>query len=145
MKRTMAVTAMLGAAIGFGSLSPAALAESGTGVMMLPSEIRWEPFFGGVLQIAKLWGDRDKGASGILIKFPGGFKAPDHAHTHAYNGLTLEGIWVHTMNGVTRELPPGSYVHQPGGDFHGDGCKGPEPCVIFLQQDAAADFIPEKQ
>ena len=37
-----------------------------------------------------------------------------------------------------RELPPGSFVFQPGGDMPGDAFIGPEDCVIMLQPPVAA-------
>ena len=46
--------------------------------------------------------------------------------------------------GEERELPPGSYVFQPGGAMHGDACVGPEDCVLFLHQHEKADFIPKE-
>ena len=55
----------------------------------------------------------------------------------------LSTAWKHTSleTGESRELPPGSYVFQPGGEMHGDACGGPEDCAIMLSQSVAADFI----
>jgi hypothetical protein len=113
---------------------------------MTPSgAIAWEPFFGGPLQIAKLWGDRDQGAYGMLLKMPAGFEAGSHAHTSDYHAINVQGTWVHTMDGQTKELPVGSYVMQPGMQFHNDSCKGPGECILFIQQDAKGDFIPAEK
>jgi anti-sigma factor ChrR (cupin superfamily) len=118
---------------------------AGDGVMSSADTLTWEKFGDSPIKVAKLWGDRDKGAYGMLFKLPPGFKAGVHAHTADYNGINLTGTWVHTMNGETKELPPGSHVMQPGGQFHDDSCKGPEECILLIQQDAKGDFIPEKK
>lgn len=115
------------------------------GGMMSSDAMTWEKFGDSPLKVAKLWGDRDQGAYGMLFKLPAGFKAGPHAHTADYNGISLAGTWVHTMDGETKELPPGSYVMQPGGQYHDDSCKGPEECVLFIMQNAKGDFIPPKQ
>jgi anti-sigma factor ChrR (cupin superfamily) len=115
-------------------------AENGA---MIPAEgIVWKPLPGGPLKVAELWGDRTQGAHGMLLKFPPGYEAGSHKHTADYHGLTVQGVWVHIVDGERRELPVGSYVMQPGGQFHNDICKGPDECVIFLHQDAKGDFIP---
>jgi quercetin dioxygenase-like cupin family protein len=115
------------------------------GGMTSADTLNWQKFGDSPLKVAKLWGDRDTGAYGMLFKLPPGFKAGVHAHTADYNGISLAGTWVHTMDGETKELPPGSYVMQPGGAFHDDSCKGPEECILLIQQDAKGDFIPEKK
>lgn len=115
------------------------------GGMTSTNELVWEPYAGGALQIAKLWGDREKGAYGMYLKAPAGFKAGSHMHTADYGGVSIQGTWVHTMNGETKELPIGSYIMQPGGQYHNDACKGPEECIWLLVQDAKGDFIPEKK
>lgn len=119
-------------------------AESlGKGTMTPTEEIVFEPFAPGMpLQIAKLWGDRTQGAYGMLLKIPPGFEAGFHAHTADYYALNMQGTWVHTMDGVSKVLPVGSYVMQPGGQFHNDVCKGPDDCILFIHQGAKGDFIP---
>ena len=88
-------------------------------------------------------GDPATGAHVRLVKLPAGFVAPVHAHTGTYYGTNLTGVWKHSFEetGESRELPPGSYVIQPGGQMHGDACIGTEDCILLLQQDVAADFI----
>ncbi len=118
---------------------------AGKGGMTPADAMTWEKFGDSPLKVAKLWGDRDQGAYGWFFKLPPGFKAGVHAHTADYHGVALAGTWVHTMDGETKELPPGSYVMQPGGGFHDDSCTGPEECVLFITQNAKGDFIPPKK
>ena len=127
----------------------AGAAKGKTGVLMSAPEIQWEPYGpGNPLQVAKLWGDRTKGGDyGMLLKMPAGGEAGMHAHTGDYHGINLQGTWVHTFEGDTsapKELPPGSYVMQPGKQNHNDVCKGKVDCIIFVHQHAKGDFIPAK-
>jgi hypothetical protein len=110
-------------------------------------EMRWEPFAtGSPLQIVRLWGDRTKGEYGMLLKLPAGTNSGMHAHSGDYHALTVQGTWVHTNEGdnTTKDLPPGSYVMQPGKQFHNDVCKGTGDCILFVHQHAKGDFIPPK-
>jgi hypothetical protein len=118
------------------------------GMIMAHGELKWEPMAPGVpLQIATLWGDRAKGESGVLLKMPGGFESGMHGHTGDYHAVLVSGTWIHTEEGQTeaaKELPPGSYVMQPGKKMHNDACKAGADCIIFVHQKVKADFIPGK-
>jgi hypothetical protein len=150
MKKTL-TKMVLGAAV-LGAVAAvsynAGAAKAKQAIVTPAADIKWETLMGG-LQIAKLWGDRDKGPEyGALLKFPGGADSGMHAHTGDYHAVSLQGTWVHTIEGETapaKELPPGSYVFQPGKQMHGDLCKGKVDCVIFVHQHAKGDFIPAKK
>jgi hypothetical protein len=115
------------------------------GAMIPAEEIVFVPLMeGSPILVAKLWGERGQGEYGMLIKVPAGFEAGLHAHTGDYHGINLQGTWVHTMDGQTKELPVGSYVMQPGMKNHNDVCKGPGDCIWFIHQRAKGDFIPAK-
>jgi quercetin dioxygenase-like cupin family protein len=146
--------AVLGAMVlcGVAAISYAAgAAKAKQAAMQVPAgEIKFEPLMGGPLQIAKLWGDRDKGPEyGMLLKFPAGTDSGMHAHTGDYHAVSLQGTWTHTVEGEpasAKELPPGSYVFQPGKQMHQDVCKaGKTDCIVFVHQHAKGDFIPEKK
>ena len=130
---------LLLAAIGFGGTA----AGAGSGVMTAFDEVEWrEAAPGSPLMIAVLWGDRSQGEYAMLLKLPAGFVAPTHAHTGDYHGVNLTGIWRHSFDGgEERTLPPGSYVFQPGMGWHGDACVGPDDCILFIHNNAKADFI----
>jgi quercetin dioxygenase-like cupin family protein len=136
--------------VGVAAVSYRAGAAKAKEAMQVPAgEIKWEPLMGGPLQMAKLWGDRDKGPEyGMLLKFPAGMDSGMHAHTGDYHAISLQGTWVHTVEGETtpaKELPPGSYVFQPGKQMHDDMCKGKQECIVFVHQHAKGDFIPSKK
>ena len=113
------------------------------GAMSALDEVEWIPRTNSPVEVAVLAGDPATGPHIRLVKLPAGFVVPDHAHTGDYHGVNLTGTWKHTFleTGESRELPPGSFVFQPGGEMHGDACIGPEDCIIMLSQLVAADFI----
>ena len=129
-------------------LSYAAGAAKGKQPMnVTASEMQWEDYAPGTpLKAAKLWGDRTKGGDyAILFRMPPNFEAGLHAYTLDYHAVTVQGNWVHTNeDGTGKELPPGSYVFQPGKQPHNDLCKGPSECVVFIHQHGKGDFKPVK-
>jgi hypothetical protein len=137
--------ATLIAAVAAGGYAAGAASKPST---VLPAaELKFDPYAPGVpLQVAKLWGDRTKGAYGMLLKLPAGFEAGFHAHTADYKAVLVSGTWIHPDEGKdlagSKELTPGSYVMQPGKAFHNDKCKEGADCIIFVMQDAKGDFIP---
>lgn len=138
--KTIVRTALC-ALLAFSCLSAMAASE---GEMTSIEALAWEPFI-GPLKIAKLWEDRRKGTFGMLLKLPPGFVAGSHKHVNDYHGVNIQGTWIHIMNGETKALPVGSYVMQPGGQYHDDSCKGPEECIWLIMQDAKSDFISEEK
>ncbi len=128
--------------------APHAEGDGAHGLMISLDEVEWQPIReGSVVDVAVLSGNPAIGANVRLIRFPAGFVAPVHAHTGDYNGVVVKGTWRHWFDetGEEQELPPGSYVFQPGGEMHGDACVGPENCIMLLQQSVFADFIPQQQ
>lgn len=63
-----------------------------------------------------------------------------------YHGASLTGTRRRTVpeTGENRELPPGSYVFQPGGEMRGDACIGDVDCAPMFSQSFAAGFIPQR-
>ena len=128
----------------------AGAAKAKAAIVTPAGEMKWEELMKGApLQMVKLWGDRDKGGDyGMLLKFPGGADSGMHAHTGDYHAVSVQGTWVHAIEGETapaKELPPGSYVFQPGKLMHSDVCKGKVDCIVFVHQHAKGDFIPAKK
>lgn len=112
-----------------------------TGLMTKFQDISWTPIEGTPMSLSVLWGDRDTGPYAMYLKMPGGFAVPDHAHTYAYDGITIQGEWQHSFAGETKVLPVGSVVNQPGGAFHGDACVSTEDCILLIIQDGKGDAI----
>jgi hypothetical protein len=132
--------------VGLSLLAAAGLGNAADGTMATSDELQWVPAGpNSPLKLAILWGDRSKGEYGMLLKIPAGFVAPIHAHTGDYHGINVAGNWRHLFDGgEQRDLPPGSYVFQPGMGMHGDACLGPEDCILFIHQYVKGDFIPKQ-
>jgi hypothetical protein len=141
-KKPLLLGLSLVAAAGFGY----AAGSASDGKMTEAGEMQWaETSPGSPLKLTILWGDRSKGEYAMLLKMPAGFTAPIHAHTGDYHGINLTGTWRHSFDGgEQRDLPPGSYVFQPGMGMHGDTCVGPEDCILFVHQHVKGDFIPKQ-
>jgi Domain of unknown function (DUF4437) len=137
--------ATLVAAVAAGGYAVGAAGKASTFVPA--SEVKWEPLQPGApLMAGKLWGDRNKGAYGMLLKLPAGFEAGVHGHTADYKGVLISGTWIHTDEGQAiasgKELAPGSFVLQPGKAMHNDKCKEGADCVLLIMQEAKLDFLP---
>ncbi len=144
---TRGIALLVGAAMLAGAGLGYAAGHKNHGTIISGEDIAWAPIReGSPVSVFVLWGDPSSGAHGRLLKLPAGFTAPIHAHTGDYHGINLAGTWLHSFEetGESRELPPNSYVFQPGGEMHGDACLGTEDCIIFLTQDVAGDFIPKE-
>ncbi|WP_404925433.1 DUF4437 domain-containing protein [Mesorhizobium sp. ORM16] len=87
-------------------------------------------------RLGPLWGERAKGPAGTLLKVPGNWHAPVHAHTADYRAAVIQGLWAHwQMDGGEAskvELPPGSYWTQKANEMHADACLSDTECVILL-------------
>ncbi|PVZ71766.1 cupin domain-containing protein [Pelagibaculum spongiae] len=115
------------------------------GQMISAKEIPWSKLGNTPIDFSVLWGDRAIGANGTYLRLPAGFETGSHAHTHDYNGITIQGVWEHKIGSKWKRLPVGSYVFQPGKEFHNDRCKGPEACILLIQQNHKGDLLlPEK-
>jgi hypothetical protein len=99
-------------------------------------------------RLGALWGERAEGPAGTLLKVPGYWRAPIHAHTADYRAVVIQGLWAHwQMDGgeATKvELPPGSYWTQEADEMHGDACLSDTECVILLINEAPYEtYLPK--
>ena len=124
----------------------AGLGHAADGIMVPAYAMEWKEVSpGSPVKMTSLWGDRSTGEHAVLLKIPAGFVAPIHAHTGDYHGMNLTGTWRHSFDGgEQKDMPPGSYVFQPGMGWHGDACIGPEDCILFIHQHVKGDFIPKQ-
>jgi hypothetical protein len=109
------------------------------------SQLQWSVQTPGLpIRISTLWGDRDAGPFGELVKLPGGFDSGLHAHTGDYRGVLVAGTWIHIEEngaGADQQLTPGSYVLQPGRGMHVDQCKPGAECILFIYQTERPDIL----
>jgi quercetin dioxygenase-like cupin family protein len=130
--------------VGLTLLAVAGVGHAAEGIMLAPDQLDWKEVAPGIKRVI-VWGDRDKGEYGMLLKVAPGTVAPVHAHTGDYHALCVQGIWRHNFDGgEQRDLPPGSYLLQPGMGMHGDACVGPEECIFFIHQYVKGDYIPKQ-
>jgi hypothetical protein len=146
LKRTIQGVVIVCVSLGIVAAAHRAWGQAQTTVVYKPAnELTWEPLAPGApVDVVPLWGDRTKGSDfGMFLRLKAGQQAGMHAHTADYYGVNVKGIWVREIQGdpVRKELPQGSYVFQPGKQFHNDICKGPEDCVLLIHQHAISDVI----
>lgn len=53
-------------------------------------------------RLGPLWGSRAKGPAGTLLKVPGNWRAPVHAHTADYRAVVIKGLWGALADGRRR-------------------------------------------
>ena len=139
-------TAVLAQAPGGAKPKSAPKASAGKAVLMPAADMKWtalDPNAPGVM-ISDLWGDHTKGAFGAMNKFPAGWSAPLHTHTHDMRVVVISGTWIHTPEGKPEvRLGPGSYMMQPGGNYHHtSGCDKASECVVFIESNGPFDIKP---
>jgi hypothetical protein len=88
------------------------------------------------VELASLWGARDQGEAGTLLRTAPGFESGLHSHTANYWAVLLQGTWKHwvpeTGEGVGVLLEPGAHWRQAHTQPHQDACVSKIPCVVFL-------------
>lgn len=122
-------------------------AAGGKLVTMAAGDLKWadlDPQGAPGVKIVDLWGDHTKGGFGAFIKFPAGFMAPMHTHTHAYKIVVMQGTFVQQPDGKPEfRLGPGSYEDQPGDGYkHTTACDKASECMIFLESAGKFDLKP---
>jgi quercetin dioxygenase-like cupin family protein len=88
-----------------------------------------------------LWGDSTKGAYGAIQKFPAGFSAPLHTHSHDMRIVVISGTFLHTPEGKPEvRLGPGSYLLQTANYRHATACDKASECVFFIESPGKFDI-----
>lgn len=121
--------------------------KAGTPVFVSAGDVKWadlNPTAAPGVQIADVWGDHTKTGYGAFLKFPAGFLAPLHTHTHAIKIVVISGTYTQTPDGKAEmRMGPGSYVFQPGGEYkHVSACDKASDCVLFIESSGAFDLKP---
>lgn len=112
------------------------------------SDFEWETTPEGVA-FAALQGDRFAEAYQALVRLPSGTVSPPHVKSANMYGVMLQGEMTHYLSdenpNAARRMVPGSYYSIPRGVAHVSACVSDAPCVAFLYQDGAFDFLPVQQ
>lgn len=128
------------------SLASQTLAEP---IRLLNShDFEWQTTPEGVA-FAALEGDRFSEAYQALVRLPAGTISPPHLKTANMFGVMLEGEMIHYALGdnpeAARRMGPGSFYSIAAGTAHISACVSDTPCVAYLYQDGAFDFLPVTQ
>ena len=122
-------------------------AKAGTPIFIPTGDVKWtdlDPNGAPGVKIADVWGDHTKGGYGAFLKFPAGFLAPLHTHTHAIKIVVISGTYMQTPEGKAEQrMGPDSYVFQPGGNYkHISACDKASECMLFIESNGKFDLKP---
>ncbi len=108
----------------------------------------WETTPEGVA-FSALQGDRFAEPYQALVRLPAGTVSPPHVKSANMFGVMLQGEMVHYASGenqeTARKIGPGSFYSISSGTAHISACVSDVPCVAYLYQDGAFDFLPVQQ
>ncbi len=124
------------------SAAPAAAADI---TLISAEDLAWETTPEGVA-FAALNGARFAEPYQAMVKLPSGTVSPPHVKSANMYGVMLQGEMIHYAQGgdpdTTRKMGVGSFYHIPSGLAHVSACVSSEPCIAYLYQDGAFDFVP---
>jgi quercetin dioxygenase-like cupin family protein len=112
------------------------------------NDFSWETTPEGVA-FAALQGDRFAESYQALVRLPAGTVSPPHVKSANMYGIMLQGEMKHYAHGeepeTARKIGAGSFYSISSGMAHISACVSEEPCVTYLYQDGAFDFLPVQQ
>ena len=97
---------------------------------------------------ADLHGARMTGPYMSMVRLPGGTVSPPHIKSAAMFGVMISGTMTHVPAETAEAGTPlgaGAFYLVPADLAHVSSCISAEPCVTFLYQDGAFDFLPVPQ
>lgn len=113
--------------------------------LIAAADLDWQSTPEGVA-FAALDGDRFAESYQAMVRLPAGIVSPPHVKSADMFGVMLEGQMVHYASGAdpAAAVPvgPGGFYHIPSGLPHVSACVSEVPCVAYLYQDGAFDFLP---
>ncbi len=141
MKRLLKAAApILLASVSIASADPIRLLDT--------SDFDWQTTLEGVA-FAALQGDRFAEPYQALVRLPAGTVSPPHTKSANMFGVMLEGEMIHYGDAEdpekARKIGPGSFYSIAAGTPHISACVSTTPCVAYLYQDGAFDFLPAQQ
>jgi len=108
----------------------------------------WETTPEGVA-FAALQGDRFTESYQALVRLPAGTISPPQVKTANMYGVMLQGEMIHYLSdedpATARRMGPGSFYSISAGTAHVSACVSDAPCIAYLYQDGAFDFLPVQQ
>lgn len=109
------------------------------------SNFAWESTPEGVA-FAPLQGDRFEESYQAMVRLPAGIISPPHVKSANMFGVMLQGEMIHYANGedpdVAQIIGAGPFYMIPKSLAHVSACVSTTPCIAYLYQDDAFDFVP---
>jgi len=138
--------ATLGALV---ALSLPLTASETPGITLIPApDMAWTITPEGVA-FAALQGDRFAGPYQAMVRLPAGISSPLHVKSANMFGVMIQGEMIHIIDGADKDkalrVGPGGFYNIPKGLAHISACVSELPCIAYLFQDGAFDFVPVAQ
>ena len=120
-------------------------ATAGNIKLLDSNDFAWKTTPEGVA-FAALQGDRFTGSYQALVKLPAGTVSPPHVKSANMYGVMLQGEMTHYASDAdpktARKMGVGSFYSISSGLAHISACVSDVPCIAYLYQDGAFDFLP---
>ncbi len=127
------------------ALMPATSAVANDIRLVETADLEWETTPEGVA-FAALEGDRFTEPYHAMVRLPAGTISPPHVKSANMSGVMIAGEMIHYADGAEPDtatpIGPGAFYRIPAGMAHVSACISAEPCVVYLYQDNAFDFVP---
>jgi len=95
-----------------------------------------DPFTGA----ATMWGDRDGGAHGTIIRLEQGQESGQLAHRNEFTLVPISGSLSIDLGDDARDLSPGSVVEAEANTPHSLGCDGTDDCLFYVFGDSPMEI-----
>lgn len=133
----------------FVALSLPTTASETSLISLIPApDMAWASTPEGVA-FAALEGDRFAGPYQAMVRLPAGIASPLHVKSANMFGVMIQGEMVHITQATdqddARRVGPGGFYKIPKGLAHISACVSDIPCIAYLYQDGAFDFVPVAQ
>ncbi len=139
--RTLSILALVTTA------TSASMANADAITAITPAALDWVETPKGVA-FADLHGTRMSEPYMSMVRLPGGTVSPPHIKSANMFGVMISGTMTHvsaTAADAGTQLSAGAFYLVPANLPHVSSCVSTEPCVTFLYQDGAFDFLPVDQ
>lgn len=108
------------------------------------NDLAWETTLEGVA-FAALQGNRFEEAYQAMVSLPAGTISPPHMKSANMYGVVVQGEMIHYAKDKdpadASHVGPGGFYHIPAGLAHISACVSDDPCIAYLYQDGAFDFV----
>lgn len=123
-------------------------------IFLAADELSWITAFDGFpIEFSLVSGNAFETPHGTFGKFPGtkdfgkDFLTPQHIHGNSYQAVVIQGTMINPVGNEdpkkAKRMGPGSYWYQPGNQVHTTGCVSKEPCIFYMHQPVAFNFVPK--